>query len=48
MNTDQLLTELDEEFEERAEILTNIHQAVMSGELTPDEAAEVRAALEVG
>ncbi len=47
MNIDQLLADLDEEHAEKIEIMENIHEAVMSGELPPDEAAEVRAALEV-
>ena len=48
MNIDQLLADLEEEHAEKIEIMENIHVAVMSGELTPNEAAEVRTALEVG
>ena len=48
MDINQLLADLDEEHAEKIEIMENIHAAVMSGEITPDEAAEVRAALEVG
>ena len=43
MNIDDLLAALDEQFE----IEENIDAAELSGELTHDEAAEVRAALEV-
>ena len=48
MDIDQLLTDLDEEHAEKIEIMENIHAAVMSGEITPEEAEEIRAALEVG
>ena len=45
MNIDQLLADLDEEHAEKIEIMENIHEAVISGDITAEEAAEVRAAL---
>ena len=48
MDIDQLLADLDKEHAEKIEIMENIHAAVMSGEITPEEEEEIRAALEVG
>jgi len=42
---DQLLKDFDEEQDERIEIATNIHKAVMSGAITRKQAQEARASL---